>query len=125
MRGRPFPLPVPTAGIILNAPPHQVPPNALVAGINTYLDIDGLYKCRNGYQPLAPTGPGSRISGGISYQDPNLTYENVCATLIGWWALIGGTWTELTDVATRTPAVPMIRPAFVRLRKAASIGRLA
>ena len=99
MRGKPYPLPVPTAGIILNAPPHQVPPNALVAGVNTYLDIDGLYKCRSGFQPLAPTGPGSRISGGISYQDPNLTYENVCATLTGWWALIGGVWTNITDLA--------------------------
>lgn len=129
MRGRAFPLPVPTGGLVLNMPPHQVPPNALTDGSNMYLDIDGLLKPRSGYTPLAMPGPattavtnlfwntdtflwsnnpytwqqlgagGSHISGGVSYRDSNLSAETVVATLGDWYSFRDGVWIAITDPA--------------------------
>ena len=129
MRGQPFPLPVPTGGVVYNLPPHQVPPNALIDGSNTYLDIDGLFKCRPGYVPLAIPGPatvsnptlfwdtdtytwntnpytwqqvgagGTHISGGVSWQNGDSSLENICATLGDWYSFEGGVWTAITDPA--------------------------
>lgn len=100
MRGKiVLPIPVPTAGLMAHLPPHQIPPTALSDGSNTYLDVDGLYKCRNGYSPVTSPGPSARITGGITYTDSNGTGETVCATLIDWFALINNVWTKITDPA--------------------------
>src|SRR6185437_13139104 len=84
MRGKPFPIPVPNGGAAFNLPPHQAPPNTLVAGYNMFLDIDGLYKCRSGYAPLAVPGPATILN-------PNLFWDNDPYT----WDTNPYTWQEL------------------------------
>ena len=127
MRGKPFPLPVPSTGVVYNLPPHQVPPSSLIDGSNMYLDIDGLFKCRPGYVPLAIPGPapaggvelfwntdtflwstnpytwqeigagGTHMSGGVSWQNGDQSFENIAATLGDWYSFEGGVWIAITD----------------------------
>jgi len=57
LRGRQtLPLPVPALGLVANAPPDQVPANALIDGSNCFLDIDGYFKPRFGYSQFLVAG---------------------------------------------------------------------
>lgn len=95
MRGQAFPVPIPDGGVDYSHPPHLIAPNQLSDGANMFYDIDGLYKPRHGYVEVF--SPGTRIMGGINYQNADLTYSTVVATQTGWWAFDGATETNITD----------------------------
>lgn len=96
MRGKALPVPVFNGGIVLNTPPHQVPPNGILAGSNVFVDVDGLLKPRSGYNPLIAIGPGFRIQGGITYEDSRGDVETVVAGLTNWAQFTGATWQDIT-----------------------------
>lgn len=57
MRGQEYlPIPVPTAGLMLDLPPQEVPAGAALDGENVFVDVDGLLKPRPGFRNIAALG---------------------------------------------------------------------
>lgn len=106
MRGtQAFPIPVPTAGLRTDAPPHLIPPNALASGNNMFVDLDGQLKPRMGYTPVNPVAPGLppfgvssvRIMGGLNFAQADQSRQTIIASIVGFFVNSGlGTWTALT-----------------------------
>lgn len=89
---------VPTSGLVVNVPPDQVGPNALIAGNNVFVDLDGRLKTRLG--PTSVTGsslfPAERVLGIFPYEDNNGIFYPTVGTTKRWQADIAGTWTDLS-----------------------------
>jgi hypothetical protein len=89
---------VPNQGFVVNAPPDQVGPQALIAGNNVFVDLDGRLKTRLG--PISVTGsslyPPERVLGIFPYEDNNGIFYPVVGTPTRWQANIAGTWTDLS-----------------------------
>lgn len=115
MRGsQVYSLPVPVAGLITNQSPQNVPPEAVVDGENMFIDIDNFFKPRPGYEPMAVTGPGGWIIGGIQFRDGNsVTTWTVVANLSQWWVNPASTtpitWLTWVDPTVTWPSIP---PAY-------------
>lgn len=99
MRGEPLEIAVPTQGLVRNVTPDKVPQGALIDGQNMWLDIDGFYKVRYGYQPF-PIGGGNLnigpIIGAWWWIDTANTnqYLAVSPTKVAWFN--GTTWVDVT-----------------------------
>lgn len=97
MRGtQSFPIPIPSAGLRTDQPPHLIPPNALSDGKNMFIDLDGRLKPRLGYSPVNQTGPNVRIMGGLNFAQGDLTRQTIVGSTIGFFINSGlGTWSAL------------------------------
>lgn len=97
-RGRQiFPLQVPTQGLILNVPINKVGLDGLIDGENMYLDTDGLYRCRHGYQPMVTDSkPGFRIMGGYWFKDSLGIERFIAVGQHNAAALVNGVWEDIT-----------------------------
>lgn len=99
MQGQPYIIPVPVQGMMANVPAYQVPPAALIAGTNMWLDVDGLYKPRFGYAPLFPNNPTPNIGpiiGLISYEDTDEDYHTIAVSPTSAAETTNGPWEILT-----------------------------
>jgi hypothetical protein len=111
MRGNPVDLIPPRSGLVANVPPHMVPRDALIDGSNMFLDIDGLYKPRFGYQPLISPGPNIGPVNGVWWYvdlDGSNQYLAVSPTDVATVKL--GAWTTITgiNVLTGSLADPVV-----------------
>lgn len=87
-----------TQGLVANVPPQLVPPAALLDGNNVFLDIDGLYKPRFGYNPYLSPGPNIGAVNGVwwwvdldgSNQYIAVSPTDVATVRNGAWQLITG-----------------------------------
>lgn len=87
---------VPTAGLITNLPPHQVPPNGLIAGNNVFVDLDGLLKPRLGVLPAANNDITERVLGLYPYEDKNSNFFPIAGSATRWYFNSAGTWTDIS-----------------------------
>src|SRR5579872_2029300 len=101
---------VPALGIIANMPPHKVPNNALINGSNVFVDIDGLLKTRQGYNPVAPgMAVTERIQGLISDEDPSGVLVQVAGGTTSWQYFDGSAWHNITGTPLTTSANEFVR----------------
>lgn len=103
MRGRiPLPLIVPRRGLITNLPSHEVPPDAVVAGQNMVLGLNGKYQTRPGYTRVITLTDGARVMGGIDYKTAAGLQRTIAATKSNLYRIDTGTPISLTGSTTPT-----------------------
>ena len=91
-----IPVNVPMGGERGDIPDHQLDANFFRLLQNWHIDTKGQLTLRDGYEPLAASGPGTRILGLAHFKNEGGTSRTVASTPTGLWSYDGTSWTDRT-----------------------------
>ena len=97
-----IPVNVPTGGERGDIPDHQLDANFFRFLQNMYINDQGRLTLRDGFEPLAASGPGGRIMGLAFFRSAAGANRTVASNRTGLWSYDGSSWTDRTGGTVMT-----------------------
>jgi len=97
-----IPVNVPTGGERGDIPDHQLDANYFRELQNMYVNSQGRLILRDGYLPLASSGPGGAIIGLIYFRTSGGSDRTVAANRTGLWSYEASAWVDKTGTTVLT-----------------------
>lgn len=91
----------PLGGVRGDVVPYDIPPGFLWRSQNI-VPRYGQLRTRPGLEPVATTGPASRISGGMYFKPTTGAAQTVAATLTKWYKVSGNAWVDISGAFSFT-----------------------
>lgn len=99
--GQPHVLVPPLMGVRGDVPPYEIPDGYLWRGQNMLARF-GRLVTRPGLSVATTTGPGGRLSGGVSFKTAASNDRVIAASTTKWKSLGAGSWTDISGAVTFT-----------------------